>query len=345
LTSPPAFTTRILTDPPTMRALLPEWQRLWDRCPRATTFQRPQWLLSWIDNFWPSHPRMIEFRLHDDLVALIPLLIYSRDAERVLALMGGGVSDYLDALIEPEYERDVLLVLPAILHQEISGWDILHLTDVPATSALLENSASHGMEILPHDVCPVLDLPSRVQELRTMIPFRKMANLRNARNRMAKAGPIQLEVASSDTVLPMLDTLFRMHTSRWQNVGQSGVVEDDKVRQFHRRLAPALVEQGVLRLYALSLSRQPIAMLYTFFERETVLLYLHAFDLPHAHFSPGTYIFGAVIEDAIRAGKRQVNFLRGKEPYKYLWGSRDTTTFALQVSAATMATAPGTAVA
>ena len=328
------FATRILTDRSEMRTLLPEWQRLWAGCPRATTFQRPEWLLSWMEAFQPSHPRMIECRLQDHLLGLIPFLIYSRGAQRVLGLMGGGVSDYLDVLIAPEYENKILLLLPTILRQQISDWDTLHLTDLPSSSALLQSHITDAMNVLPHDVCPALNLPSRVEELKTVIPFRKLANLRNARNRMAHAGNIQLEVASRDNVLPMLDRLFQTHTSRWQNAGEPGVLADEKVREFHRRLAPALVDQDVLRLYSLSVGGQTVAMLYTLFEKESVLLYLHAFDPTHAYFSPGTCIFGAVIEDATRAGKRQVNFLRGREPYKYLWGARDTTTFALQASAA-----------
>jgi CelD/BcsL family acetyltransferase involved in cellulose biosynthesis len=341
LTLAPALTARILTNPSEMRALSPDWQRLWDRCPNATTFQRPHWLLSWIEAFRPSDPYMIEFRLGDDLVGIIPLLIYSCGTERVLGLMGGGVSDYLDALIHPEHESEILSLLPSVLRQQISGWDTLHFTDLPSTSALLKDNAIRGMEVLPHEVCPVLELPSRMEELRTVVPFHKMANVRNARNRMAQAGASQLQVASSETALPTLDALFQMHTSRWQRSGQPGVLAEDNIRQFHRLLAPTLVEEGVLRLYSLSLERETIAMLYTLFEKESVLFYLQAFDPSQAHLSPGTCIVGSVIEDAIRAGKRQANFLRGNEPYKYQWGARDTSTFAVQASAAVLDAVPG----
>jgi len=39
-----------------------------------------------------------------------------------------------------------------------------------------------------------------------------------------------------------------------------------------------------------------------------------------------------VIEDAIRAGKLAVDFLRGREAYKYSWGARDRSTTHLQLS-------------
>jgi CelD/BcsL family acetyltransferase involved in cellulose biosynthesis len=326
------FSTRILTDVSHMRALLPDWQTLWDLCPRATAFQRPEWLLAWIEIFQPSQPRLIEVRRQHQLVAVIPLLIYSRGTERVLGLMGGGVSDYLDALITTEHERELLSLLWTIIRHEITDWDTLQLTDLPSTSALLPARSTAPFDILPHDVCPILDLPARLEDLRMVVPFRKMANLRNARNRMAQTGEIRLEVATTHTIAPLLDALFEMHTSRWEKAGQPGVLADGRIREFHHRLAIPLVEKGVLRLYALSLTGQTIAILYTLFEKSAVLLYLHSFDPAHAYFSPGSYIFGAGIEDAIRAGKRQVNFLRGRESYKYSWGARDTTTFAIQAS-------------
>jgi CelD/BcsL family acetyltransferase involved in cellulose biosynthesis len=36
-----------------------------------------------------------------------------------------------------------------------------------------------------------------------------------------------------------------------------------------------------------------------------------------------------VIDDAIRDGKRSVDFLRGRESYKYAWGGRDQETYQL----------------
>ena len=41
-------------------------------------------------------------------------------------------------------------------------------------------------------------------------------------------------------------------------------------------------------------------------------------------------ILGAVIEDAVKLGKRSIDFLRGREAYKYAWGAQDTPTFRLR---------------
>ncbi len=314
-----------------MRGILPEWQELWNRLPHTTVFQSPHWLLPWIEVFQPIAPHLLEIREGDLLVGVIPLLIYARDSQRVLAFMGGGVSDYLDALVDPQYEREVLATFHDYLARECYAWDILEFTDLPAHSVLLRLAqVTPEFEVRPHVVCPVLSLPSRGQELSKVIPFRKRASLRNARNRLARAGGGRVEVASRESVLTALDSMFKLHSDRWATVGESGVLSETSIQDFHLRLAIRLVDLELLRLYQLFLKDHLVAALYTFFEKDVVRLYVHAFDPDCAHLSPGTQIFGAVIEDAVKQGMHSVDFLRGSEPYKYLWGACDSVTYSIQ---------------
>ncbi len=334
------FTHRLLSHEHDIRELASEWQVLWNRCPNATTFQRPQWLIPWIEIFLPSTPFLIEIRCNHMLVGIFPLLIYTRGSERVLAIMGGGVSDYLDALIDPYCEREVLAVFLTCIAQEISGWDRLELTDLHRRSTLLK--LQNGTTVHPHDVCPALCLGA-AEDLRGVVPAHKRANLRNSRNRLTQAGTFRVDLATPANLLPMLESMFRLHASRWQEQGETGVLSDSDVREFHRRAAPALLAQGVLRLYGLFLEDQMIAALYTMFEKDSALLYLHGFNPDYSSYSPGTQVFRAAIEDAIRLGKGSVDFLRGQEPYKYSWGAEDVQTYCLRATNSTFVHTAGEA--
>jgi CelD/BcsL family acetyltransferase involved in cellulose biosynthesis len=70
-----------------------------------------------------------------------------------------------------------------------------------------------------------------------------------------------------------------------------------------------------------------MAALYGFQERETFYCYMQGFDSAHAGLSPGVMLVGGVIEDLTRRGVKRVDFLRGREPYKYWWGARDREAF------------------
>jgi CelD/BcsL family acetyltransferase involved in cellulose biosynthesis len=315
-----------------MRLLVPDWQALWHRCPNATAFQSPNWILSWAENFNPSNLLLIQVRTADHLVGLFPLLIYQRGSERVLAFMAGGVSDYLEALVDPQYEYEVLTCFSTYLRTQSAQWDTVELTDLPPTSALLRfRNDEFCPEAYPHDVCPVLALPPGTRDLRAVLPSKKFANLRNVRNRMSRAGPSRLAVASMETVLPMMEGIFQLNTTRWAELGQSGLFREPEMRRFHLQVARPLLAMNVLRLYGLFVDDRLISAAYTFFERSSVALYIQSFDPGYASLAPGTQLVARVIEDAIQSGKTAVNFLRGREPYKYLWGACDTPTFRIQL--------------
>jgi len=328
----------LIRDAAEIQRLKPEWEALWHACPGATSFQRPEWILAWIQSFQPAEPMLITVRRNGRLVGLAPLLIYSDRDERVLAFMGGGVSDYLDVLVEQEQEQERRYadqVVPLIwnqIMQESSRWDRVDFTDLPSNSLLLQNSPQVGnFEIEQHNACPVIKVCATPSDVRNLVPARQLRNLRNARARLERAGQARVELATAETLDRFLDALIRLHGHRWRQSGSPGVLADEVVQQFHRRVAVQFLEKGVVRLYGLVLDGRIIASLYSFFETDAVRFYLQAYDPEFAWLSPGTQIIGAMIEDAVRAGKTEIDLLRGREAYKYAWGARDVPTFRLQL--------------
>ena len=321
---------RVLSDVASIARILPEWNDLWLRCLHATTFQRPEWLFSWIEIFQPSRPVFLEVRNGARLVGIAPLLIYQRDSERVLALMGGGVSDYLDVLIDPEFSIQALLQVREFLVCNVSGWDVLELTDLSGESPLVKANP-HAAE--SHDACPVLNIPSALDDLTRVVPSHKLRNLRNARRRSEKAGGGEIDVADAASVDSLLDAMIHLHEKRWAQTDRAGpgVLADAAVQRFHRLVAPLLLGRGVLRLYGLRFEGRYIATLYALFEQNVAYHYLQGYD-PECHdLSPGTQIVGCGIEDALRSGIPKINFLRGREAYKYSWGARDEETFCVRL--------------
>jgi CelD/BcsL family acetyltransferase involved in cellulose biosynthesis len=320
---------RLLRSGDAAEPLLPEWRSLWQRCRLATTFQRPEWILSWMRAFEPSEPLLALVRRQGRLVGLAPLLIYEDQSQRVLGLMGGGVSDYLDVLAEEDAGFEVLAaVLDSTIQPEFS-WDLLRLTDLPAASPLLAAGRPLVLKSGRHDVCTELAIPAAAGKASDVIPRHQYDNLKNAEARLQRSGAARIELAGHENLPEFLDALFELHENRWREHGQAGVLAEDKIQAFHRRCAPELLRLGILRFYGLRLDDRLIATLYCFFDREAASCYLQGFDPAYARLSPGTLLLGAAIDDAIRAGKQRVDFLRGQEPYKYRWGVKEASTFCL----------------
>ena len=320
--------TRVLTQPAELRDIAGDWGLLCDRRSGATPFQRPEWLLSWIEAFSPEDMRVVEVRAGNTLVGLAPLLIYSRGPERVLAFMGGAVSDYLDLLVDPQCEREVVIAILGVL-QGLHQWTTLDLTDLSSSSVLVRTALA-GIAT-PHDHCSALYLPKTREELLRLLSKRQRANLRNARSRIQRAGGGQVELATAETLPEFLNDLFRLHTSRWAVARKPGVLADAAVRAFHRVSAPGLFARGLLRLYRLQLQQRTIAVVYTLFERDTVFCYLQGYDPEFAHLSPGSHLMFSVMKDAVQAGMRKFDLLRGEETYKRHWRAQGEVTHRIQL--------------
>ena len=330
-----ALTVQLLRHAEDCRSLGVEWNDLYERCAEATPFQRPAWLLAWVDAFSPHDLLMLAVRDGDDLVGIAPLLIYPRDGKRMLAFAGGGVSDYLGLLCERSREEEIV---QAVLEwaDACSNWDVLELTDIPSNSQLLSLPMfqSHTYE---HDSVSILHLPTNGGKLLHAFSKRQRANLRNAASRLQRAGGGRIETATPETLSVFLNDLFRLHTTRWSHSGQPGVLHDENTRNFHRRCAPALLAQRALQIHRLRIEDKTVAIIYSLRDRGTVFCHVQGFDLSYAFLSPGTQLMLAVIEEAQKQGFRKFDFLRGQEAYKQHWRAQPQPTYRIAINKAQLA--------
>jgi CelD/BcsL family acetyltransferase involved in cellulose biosynthesis len=328
----PVLTSRIVRDVESLRCLSPEWSELWHRCGNLTSFQRPEWLVPWVEVFQPQELRVVEVRRAHELVGLAPLFCYQREGERVLAPLGAGITDYLDWLVKSELAVEVVAQIFACLHESNEMWDCLELPDMCADSCLLKHLDLFGFQPTAHEVCPTLQLSSNASPPVTVFSERQRKNLRTAHNRTRKAGTAQVELADKKRLPEFLDALLRLHTSRWQQFGRPGVLCDEAVQKFHERATPGLFEAGILRLYGLRFEGDLVAVLYVLWDKKAAYFYLQGFDTAYAFLSPGAQVIAAAIEDAAKHGRRVIDFLRGREAYKYAWGASDVFTHRLQIT-------------
>jgi CelD/BcsL family acetyltransferase involved in cellulose biosynthesis len=119
-----------------------------------------------------------------------------------------------------------------------------------------------------------------------------------------------------------LEWLARLHGARWARHGLPGVLADEAVRRFHAEAAPALVAAGLARLWMLRIGDRVAAVHYGFTEPGRAAYYLGGFDPELAALSPGALLLRAAFEETMAAGARELDLLRGREPYKYRWGAQ-----------------------
>jgi len=318
----------VLTADAALHALRPEWETLWRRTADKTTpFQSPAWLLPWWGAFGTGRPRVAALCGDDGrLLGLLPLYLLEEGSETKLLPVGVGVSDYLDALLDPDAPPDAagrLLDAALAASPEATSCD---LADLPPGAALLGAPAPPGWRdegARPAAACPVLALPPGAG-LSEVLSRRRRAALRNARNRAERAGGCSIQTADAGTSGECLGALVALHRARWDARGEpGGVLADPRVLALHREAAPALIAEGALRLQVLRIGSAPAAAQYALLGGGRVFLYLSGFDASRDHESPGAILLGGLIEWALAGGRRELHFLRGDEDYKYAWGAED----------------------
>jgi CelD/BcsL family acetyltransferase involved in cellulose biosynthesis len=236
----------IITNGKAFEALAPQWWELWRRCPFATPFQTPAWLLPWWRHFAPGQLVAIAVWREDRLIGLAPFYLEDGKETRLLPV-GIALSDYLDLLIEPGAEQETAaLIFEAGL---TLGWDRWEFEELrpEALAAAIACPETMANEAEEQSACPVIALAGG-DDLTGCVPARRRRQLRRAHAAAARRGVATIEAVSSDTD-GLLDHLFRLHGARWAERGEAGIVQDKLVRNFHREALAALSDAGLARCY------------------------------------------------------------------------------------------------
>lgn len=306
-----------------VEALVPAWTDLFERCPAATPFQHPAWLVPWLDAFAESAPLLVvTVSRGSELVAVVPFYVYrdTADQPRRLLLLGSGNSDHLDGLFAPAYSAAAARDVMHFVTHEARGFDALEFQQLSSSSPLLGTPVSGAWtsSTARAEACPVLDLRGGITAAVPGGLLRRVAYLER------RAGPsMRIRSVGRGELARGLDALERLHARRWRARGESGVLAEARTASFIRAAAESLSDAGLLRLQVMEIDGQPVAAHLGFARGTTACYYIGGFDPAYAKLSPGTLMVAHAIEQAAGDGAAAFDFLRGREEYKYRWGAKD----------------------
>lgn len=317
-----ALAGRVIRDGAALEALVQRWWDLWRRCPAATPFQSPAWLVPWWREFAPGDLFVLAVETRDTLVGLAPFFREEGPHGRRLLPLGIAVSDYLDVLLAPEAASAAWDIMVELARQE-PRWDVWEFEELMpgAAASSLPCPSDWREDCTNQSACPTLTLAT--EDLVRTLPRRKRYQLNLARNRAARRFATTVHRSDPSSVRESLEHLFHLHDLRWASRGETGVLRDEAVLRFHRAAAPALAQAGLLWLDTLALDGTVAAAQYGFRHRDRVYYYLSGLDPAYAFESPGVLLLAYTLEEAAREGVRELHFLRGQETYKYGWGAVD----------------------
>ena len=175
------------------------------------------------------------------------------------------------------------------------------------------------------------------------MPGKVRADVRYYRNFARSRGRLEITVAREATVAgEMFEALVQLHTENWAERGEAGVLADPAVLGWHREALPGLLLAGLLRMCALRLDGEVIAVLYSLVDPmgrgggmsaagRTQYFYLIGHSMEHADLHPGTLLTAMAVEGAAEEGVGTIDMLRGEEAYKRFWRVERVPTYGFRV--------------
>jgi CelD/BcsL family acetyltransferase involved in cellulose biosynthesis len=327
---------RAITSTEAFAALRERWNDLLMRSSTNSIFLTWEWLFSWWQQFGnDSELSIILIEKSDRLIGIAPLYYEKKRMRGVLPLvslqwLGSGAvgSDYLDIIVEPDYQNEVYQAIYRYLIDNEHHWDLLRLCDMPQESRAFEHFCQQFQNQpefnYQHDreyICPYIDLKGQSwQSFEMSLSSNMRYNLKRREKQVFDH--LRAELARCDqsqNVSTLLDQIFDLHNRRWQLRGGSDGFAGRSIRAFHQRAAARLFEKGWLKLFLLEIDHKAVAGIYGLEYQNTFSFYQSGFDPAWDRYSVGMVLLGQTVKDAIARNLERYDFLHGAEEYKFKW--------------------------
>lgn len=345
---PAGYTVQVIDTDAEFDALEVQWLDLETRAHSRGPFVSWHWLHGWWREI--GHPvgydlRIITVRHCGRLVGVGPYYLdEDRFGAKLLRSLGDTLvgSEYLDMVHDADHADAVAEAISVAL-QSGAGVDAIMLYDLdggsPVVQRLCQRTAGLvGLELEGHELMPCVRIAGDYEAYSKTLSSNMRYNLRRKQRKLAQVFPeYRFRVVDAVDDLPhSLTALFRLHRRRWATKGKPGNFSRPEVQAFHRRVAPALLTSGVLRLYLLEMSPGTIGAVLYCLRRGDREFYLQAgMDPEYGSVAAGFCLMKLVIERCANEGIVEFDMLRGTESYKRHWANAEHTTVRVSCARAT----------
>jgi CelD/BcsL family acetyltransferase involved in cellulose biosynthesis len=267
-----------------LEALKAEWDALFALSQAAAPPLCWEWVRGWWRVYGPVYGeggrglRVLTFRRAGRLTGVLPLyrqrcgwpLLGARRLGFVStgeAEFEGTFPEYLDLLAAPGQESACVEALgPILLNRRALRWDVLELTELPASSLLrhLAEGLRGGwrrVRLREGDVCRLSSMEGGFEAYLGRLSHENRRQARKMLRDVEHEGMTFEVAADADQIGAFFDQMVVLHHKRWAAVGKAGAFAP-RHAEFHRTLALRLGCAGGTVLARLSHQGEPLGIVY-----------------------------------------------------------------------------------
>jgi CelD/BcsL family acetyltransferase involved in cellulose biosynthesis len=336
-----------LGDSESLEELKDKWNELLFSSEQNCIFFAHEWISSWWKCF--SEDNSLEILVFKDeggsLAGIAPFMTkggldksspYNKG--RILRFIASEeVSDYcdfitLDGRREEFYEN--LLSYLKTNYSDIKKIELMNLQSSSPTLNFLPGFApkyGYSSSCSESEVAPLLELPSSYEDYMKGLSKKCRHELRRKLRRMESLEGVKVtRITDTKELQSSLETFIALHKEG--SPSKQRFWEKKGMPAFFLEVASRFSLQKWVELNFLYHEDRIMAALLNFSYSNQIYFYNVAFSKDFARYSPGLFLFNHCIKQAISEGKRKVDFLRGREKYKYYFGAEDSKIFRLELT-------------
>jgi len=305
-----------------------EWDEFLFSSEQKCIFLTQEWFASWWKSL--SEDNSLEILIfkgdNHDIIGIAPFMVRNKHLRFIASQ---EVSDYCDFITSKEKRRQFYENLLEYIRKNYSGWERIDLINIkqssPTLAFLPQLAENFGLTYTCKDieVAPVLTLPSSYESYLDLLDKRNRHELRRKLKRVESLDKTRtLKITDPEELKIHTEDFIQLHqksspskTKFWQKKGMT---------DFFRELIYRFSLKGWVELNLLLYEDKAIAALLNFSFFDRIYFYNSTFDREYAWYSPGLFLFHRSLKEAIQEQKREADFLRGDEKYKYNFGAKDS---------------------
>ena len=314
-----------------------QWDKLLTESISHVPFLRFDYLHDWWSTRgggeWPDDSRLAIITAYEDsrLIAIAPLFIAEHEEKKKLMMLGSiEISDFLDFICRQEDLDSFCLELLNFIHAnveselDISSLDLYNVLESSPTVKALETACESAgaqceMKRLQHS--PYIPLPGDWEKYLEQLDKKQRHELRRKMRRAADSEiPAILYITTEPGKLEedMEDFLELMAQDE-----EKAIFLSPLMRTQMKLTMRCAFEKDCLQLAFLTVAGQKVAGYLSFDFLNRIWVYNSGLDRRYVSYSPGWVLLGHLLQRANENGRDEFDFMRGKEDYKYKFGSID----------------------
>lgn len=351
----------VIKDINRLQDLKNEWNQLLEKSDTKSIFLTWEWLYCWWKHFKGQNQLFIiiaKSKGNGQILGIAPFYIektkvlglFSVNKIKFLGTKQVG-SDFLDFIIYPGKENEVLKAVYEYIKKHSPLWDVVEIGDIDHNSSsigllrIVLNGDFRIIEKKAH-ICPYLELKQNYEDLITHLSPNMRSSLKRRTKVLEEKYKVDFSIIDKkDEIGKHLNILFSLHNQRFVskkgNTNNKSSFMGHEIINFHRDVANCFVSKGWLKFYFLTRDSDTLACLYAFKYKDRLFYFQSGLNPQWEKLSPGAVLMGYCIKDAVRDDLKEFHYLRGNEQYKKRWtktykATNDILIFNVTISAKTV---------